>query len=266
MCRRETTRPETARTTIRTNGIHIFFSPRPTGMDLTRAPSADPPSVARPLRRIRRSGRTVGIRDEPTQDRICDPRGKPQRAFLLRRQRRQQRRQAFPADPLAVVEQRLTLRGDADEGSTPIVGVGEPGHQALALQPLDQLGHRRLADSFLGGQRRQPNGPFAAHPVHRKRSRRAQVGAVGQKPHSQVHCLIEKLADAVAGVTRRPAVSPRRIYITRTYVAAIREAFHHFTAISQGCLVMPQSPRAAPAPSLAPSDGQRHDADDPSPR
>ena len=68
------------------------------------------------------------------------------------------------------------------------------------LQPLDQLSHRRLADPFLGGQRRKPNGPFTAHPVHRKRSGRAQIGAVTQKPRGQVQCLIEKLADAVAGV------------------------------------------------------------------
>ena len=92
------------------------------------------------------------------------------------------------------------MAGDADLGSAPIVRVSEPGHQAQALQPLDQLSHRRLADPFLGGQRRKPNGPFAANPVHRIRGGRAQIGAVSQKPRRQVHCLIEKLADAVAGV------------------------------------------------------------------
>ena len=35
-----------------------------------------------------------------------------------------------------MVEERLALRGDADQGSAPVVGVGEPGHQALALEPL----------------------------------------------------------------------------------------------------------------------------------
>jgi hypothetical protein len=41
---------------------------------------------------------------------------------------------------------------------------------------------------------------LTAHPVHRKRSGRAQIGAVTQKPRGQVQCLIEKFADAVAGV------------------------------------------------------------------
>src|SRR5882757_1321916 len=47
LCKRETTRPEIANTTTRTNGIHTFFSPRPTGIDLTRAPSADRQAVSR---------------------------------------------------------------------------------------------------------------------------------------------------------------------------------------------------------------------------
>src|SRR3954449_10081366 len=41
LCRRETTSPETDKTTTRTNGIHTFFSAGPTGMAFTRTPSAD---------------------------------------------------------------------------------------------------------------------------------------------------------------------------------------------------------------------------------
>lgn len=88
----------------------------------------------------------------------------------------------------------------SDEGNAPVVRVSQPRHHAQAFQPLDELGHRRLADPFPGRQRRKPHRPFTAHPVHGKRSRRAQVGAVGQKPRRQVRCLIEKLADADAGV------------------------------------------------------------------
>src|ERR1700694_4961104 len=50
LCKRDTTRPEIANTTIRTNGIHTFFSPRPTGIALIRTPSADRLVVSRPSR------------------------------------------------------------------------------------------------------------------------------------------------------------------------------------------------------------------------
>ena len=204
LCRRDTTRPEIASTTMSTNGIQIFFSARPTGIDFTRAPSADPPFVVSTVPASAACartalGRTIGIRDEPTQDRICHPRRKPQRAFLLRRQRRQQRREAFPADPLAVVEERLTLLGDADEGSAPIVGVGKPGHQTLALEPLDQLGHRRLADALLGASVVSRMGPSRQTLFIANAAEALKVGAVGQKAHRQVDCLVEQLANAVAG-------------------------------------------------------------------
>jgi hypothetical protein len=144
--------------------------------------------------------RTLGIRDKPTQDRRRDPCGKPQRTFLVRRQRRHQRGEAFPTESLPVVEQCLSVPGDADEGGAPIIGVSEPGDQAEPLESLDQLSHGRLANPFLGGQRRQPTGPFTAHPVHHERSRGAQIGAVREKPRGQVQCLIEKLADVIEGV------------------------------------------------------------------
>ena len=35
LCRRDTTSPDTASTTIRTNGIHSFFSQRPSGIAFT---------------------------------------------------------------------------------------------------------------------------------------------------------------------------------------------------------------------------------------
>src|SRR6476469_8346315 len=43
----EKTIAETASTTTRTNGIHTFFSTRPTGIDLIRLPSADRPVASR---------------------------------------------------------------------------------------------------------------------------------------------------------------------------------------------------------------------------
>jgi hypothetical protein len=99
------------------------------------------------------------------QDRQCDLRGKPQREFLFRGQCREQHGQAFAAGSLAVIKQRLTRLGDGDEGDSAVVGVSESGHQALALQPLDQLSHRRLADAFLGSQRGKPRRAFSAHSV-----------------------------------------------------------------------------------------------------
>src|ERR1700692_4463859 len=221
LCRRETTRPETARTTIRSNGIHACFSARPTGIALTRTPSAYRLVVSRPSTRLQhpvssllfppvrgdRIGRrqvrcnvirwTVRVGDKPMEDRKRGSGPEPPRGFPLRRQRFQQCFQAFPPHSLPFVEQFQTVTGDTDEGSTPIAGIGEPGHQALPFLSLDQLSHRRLADPFLRGQRRKPDGPFTAHPVQRVGCGRAQIGAVGEISPRQVHCLVEKLTETV---------------------------------------------------------------------
>ena len=103
MCRRDTTRPETASTTIRTNGIHSFFS-RATHRNLSFTSVTVTPS------RRRIFWRTVGIRDEPTQDGNATCAESHSAHCSSGRQGRQQRAQAFPAEPPAVVEQRLAVR------------------------------------------------------------------------------------------------------------------------------------------------------------
>ena len=129
------------------------------------------------------------------------------------------------------------------------------------LQPLDQLSHRRLADPFLRGQRRKPNGPFTAHPVQRKRSGRAQIGAVTQKPRGQVHCLIEKLADAVAGVfIGRPLSHPVSISCDLYSGNRSRASAQHNSHFTGQAALSRHSPRGGMRASCGPVCSQRHNA------
>ncbi|MDT5105058.1 MAG: hypothetical protein QOI25_2571, partial [Mycobacterium sp.] len=97
-----------------------------------------------------------------------------------------------------------------------------------------QLSHRRLADCFLGGQRRKPNRPFTAHPVQHERGGRTQIGAISEKPRGQVQCLIEKLADVIEGVFVNGRIS-HSVSISRALCSGNRSALRpwnsHFTGI-----------------------------------
>ena len=103
-----------------------------------------------------------------------------------------------------------------------------------------------LADAFLGGQRGKPNRPRTAHPVQRERGRRAQIGAVTEKPRGQVQSLIEKLTDAFADFFISGRVS-HQVSISSSsgpYSGNLTQGFcttqHAFRR--SGRLVPPQSP------------------------
>ena len=87
--------------------------------------------------------------------------------------------------------------GDADQHRAAVVGVTMTLQQALAFHPLDQLGHRRLTDTFQRGQGGQPGRALAVDAVEQQCGRAAEVGAVTEVPHAEVDAEVEGLPELV---------------------------------------------------------------------
>ena len=100
--------------------------------------------------------------------------GQSQSDLLICREGREHLGHPVPAVAPLVVEQCPTGVGDGYQSGPPVSGVVDPCHQTLPFQPLNQFGHRRLADIRRHGQRRHPGRSF---PI--KRAQR-QVGSQTQ--------------------------------------------------------------------------------------
>ena len=103
-------------------------------------------------------------RADDRQRHVC---GQDQRRLVLWREGLEQLGQSVAAVPPPVVHQRPPGVRDVYQSDPPVFGVVDPGRQALPLQTLDQLGHRRLGDALRRGQRREPDRTFLIEPAQR---------------------------------------------------------------------------------------------------
>jgi hypothetical protein len=115
-------------------------------------------------------------------------------------QGREQHGQPVAALAPMITTQRPPGVAEAYQRNPPVFGVVDPGHQALPLQPLNHLGHRRLTDARRRGQCRHPEGSFLIKRAQRQDRGQVRCCTIGQVPHNQHRRLLEPLGSVVSGV------------------------------------------------------------------
>jgi len=119
--------------------------------------------------------------------------GQGQGDLVLCREGREQLGHPFPAVAPLIVEQRAARLGDGYQSDSPVSGVLDPGHETLPFQPLNQFGHRRLADARRCGQHRHPGGPLPIKRAQRQVGSQTQSCANGQVPNHEDRRLFKPL-------------------------------------------------------------------------
>ena len=139
--------------------------------------------------------------DESPDDGQSDVHGQGQGDLLICREGREQLGQPVSAVAPLVVKQCPAGIRDGYQGGPPVFGIVDPGHQTLPFQPLNQFGHRRLADACRRSQCRHPGWAFPIKRAQRQVGSQTQSSANTQVPNHEDRRLFKPLDSLLSADT-----------------------------------------------------------------
>jgi hypothetical protein len=116
---------------------------------------------------------------------------------------------AHSASPL--LDDGTPRSSNGHKARTAIAGVDHAPNDSAALQPLDQLSHRRLADTHGGSERRQPGRPLGIQSMQGVRCGDTESTSVREFPDDQRGRLLQSGRNSLNPVMRRCHVSEQYI-------------------------------------------------------